>query len=438
MKVLFIDGIGSFLDLSLRCALAGHQVRLAVGRQRGGIPSPIGRGLVDCIPDWHSSLRWADLILLSDNMRYLPELEQYRKRGFPIFGPNVEVSQWELDRAKGQKVFRDHGIKTIPYETFRSISQARKYLVDNPGRYVSKPSADDDKAMSYVSKSDRDMMFMLDYWEKNSKIKGEFIFQKFTPGIEVAVGGWMGRNGFIGPWLENFEHKKLMNDDVGVNVGESGTVVKYVRKSKLADMLLQPLEAELIRQGYTGYIDVATIVTDGGDPMPLEFTSRMGWPTQQILQCLHRGDPIEWMHQALIGQDIIDVTDEVATGVVMTIPDYPYSKVTRKSVYGYPVYGWQKIPAKHFHPAEMMAGKVWDKEKGGGLKVQNGMVTAGDYVCIITGAGTTVRESQADAYKNLDKIELPNSPMYRTDIGDRVMVQLPMLKGMGFCSEWRV
>ena len=435
MKVLFIDLFSSFLDLAQRCVEAGHEVRWFQGKLKDGTPSPVGRGLIPRIPAWESSMRWADLIVLSDNARWLPALESYRRRGFPIFGPNLDVAQWELDRECGQQVFEAHGIETAPRETFRSIREARACLMQRPGRYVSKPNADEDKSLSYVSKSARDMMFMLDKWEKAGKIKTSFTFQKFVPGIEFAVGGWMGRDGFIGPWLENFEHKKLMNDEIGPNTGEMGTVLKYVRESLLADLLLRPVEAELIRQGYTGYIDAAAIIREDGTPMPLEWTARPGWPLTQILQCLHKGDPVEWMADALMGRDTLDVTNEVAAGVVLALPDFPYSRLPREAVSGFPVYGAQRIPKRHFHPAEMMAGPVWDMDKGR-LYQRTGLVTAGDYVCIVTGAGKTVSVAREQAYKHVDMLEMPNSPLYRTDIGCRVERKLPELRALGYCAGW--
>lgn len=436
MKVLFIDIYSSFLDMAMRCSQAGHEVRWFQSKTREGERSHVGDGLIKKVSSWEESMRWADVIMLADNVRYLPALETFRKKGFPIWGPNLECADWELNREKGQEVLRKIGVKTMESMSFKTINEARAYLTANPKRYVSKPNADDNKALSYVSKSARDLMFMLDYWQKNSKVNGEFIFQEFTPGIEVAVGGWFGNGGFAGKWLENFEHKKLMNNEVGVNTGEMGTVLKYVEKSALADYLLKPLEGELYRQGYTGYIDVSVMVSKAGDPLPLEFTCRPGWPLQQILQCLHDGDPVEWIHDSLNGKDTMKVKSDIAAGIVMTIPDFPYSRLTKKEVSGYPVYGWENIPYRHFHPAEMMMGEVWDQE-GDKLKKTPGMVTAGDYVCVITGSAPTVCAASEQAYKHLKRIELPNSPMYRTDIGHRLEKQLPLLQKHGFCEEWK-
>ncbi|MCK9988726.1 MAG: phosphoribosylamine---glycine ligase [Azoarcus sp.] len=435
MKILLIDVYSCFLDFALRCLHAGHDVRWFQGRLKDGTHSSVGNGLVPKVRDWESSMPWADLVVLADNVKYLPGLEGWRKRGAPIFGPSVETALWELDRAKGQQVLADHGIQVMESIPFRNVREAQEFLLKNPRRFVSKPNADDNKALSYVSKSARDMMFMLEKWAKEKTVKTEFIFQEFVPGIEMAVGGWMGKNGFVGPWLENFEHKKLMDGDIGVNTGEMGTVLKYTNDSLLAAMVLEPLEPELIRHGYTGYIDVSVMIDKKGTPWPLEFTCRPGWPLQQILQCLHTGDPAQWMLDALQGRDTLTVKSDIATGVVMAIPDFPYSRLAPEAVSGFPVYGWENVPEQHFHPAEMAAGQVWEK-KGEKLVKEPGLVTSGSYVCVVTGSGKTVEDSRTAAYRNLKKIELPNSPMYRTDIGARVEKQLPELQKLGFCEDW--
>jgi phosphoribosylamine---glycine ligase len=436
MNILLIDVYGCYLDFALRCKASGHDVRMFVGVGKDGHRSKIGDGMVERVAHWEGSMNWADIVLLSDNVKYIHALEGWRRRGYPIWGPNLETTEWELDRAKGQAVLAKAGIPVMPSIPFTSLDKAKQFVLANPKRWVSKPNADDNKALSYVSKSPADMVFMLDYWKKHSTLKGDFILQEFTPGIEVAVGGWFGREGFSRWFLENFEHKKLMNDDVGVNTGEMGTVMKYTEESELAEILLKPLEGELYRQGYTGYIDVSVIVSEKGDPMPLEFTMRPGWPLFQIQSSLHRGDPVQWMFDALDGRDTLEVYEDVATGIIMAIPDFPYSRLTKKEVSGYPIYGWDKIPSRNFHPAEVMCGEIPVNE-GGKVKYAEGYVTAGDYVCVVSGNAKTVSDSRDRAYANLKRIEIPNSPMWRTDIGCRLEEQLPKLQKHGFCTDWK-
>jgi phosphoribosylamine-glycine ligase len=66
------------------------------------------------------------------------------------------------------------------------------------------------------------------------------------------------------------------------------------------------------------------------------------------------------------------------------------------------------------------------------------MVTAGDYVLVAHAIGDTILQAKRGAYSVLKQLTLPNSPMYRTDIGDRLKKQLPLLQAMGYATglEW--
>lgn len=439
MKILLIDVNADFLDFAMRCEAQGHDVRVFVGPdKKTGERNPVGDGLWTRVNDWHSNMNWADLILCSDNCKYIHELEGWRNRGYPLFAPNIACTEWELERGVGQSVMEECGIECLPTIEFKNYRDAHAHqMAHRDTRYVSKPNADVDKALSYVSKGFQDMCFMLDYWEKNQKKKVPFIFQEFCPGIEVAVGGWMGRDGFLGHFLENFEFKKLMPGEVGVNTGEMGTVMKYVtlEESRLARELLLPLEARLIREGYTGYIDVAVMCGMEGERKgklnPLEFTSRHGWPLFQIQQALHP-DVANWMLDALHGRDTFQPSKDVAVGIVTAMPDFPYGRLTRKDVMGFPIWGVNAGNRYNFHPCELMAGESYG-ETG---KIEPMMVSAGDYLAVITGTGSSISRAKDRAYKNLKEFEIPNSPIFRTDIGNRLEKQLPELQKYGYAESW--
>ena len=89
--------------------------------------------------------------------------------------------------------------------------------------------------------------------------------------------------------------------------------------------------------GHTGYVDVNCIITEDGTPWPLEFTMRPGWPLFQIQQALHKGDPCEWMLDLLNGEDTLKVSKDVAVGVVISMPDYPYDHLTKDELSGIPI-----------------------------------------------------------------------------------------------------
>lgn len=437
MKILLIDATHSFLDFALRCEADGHEVRVFMGPNKDGSRSTVGDGLLTKVSKWETQMDWAELVFTSDNVKYIKALDSYRARGYPLLCPSDYCADWELDRDCGQGILSAAGIECIPSHTFTDYDDASVFVRGTMKRYVSKPSGDADKALSYVSKGPHDMCYMLSYWKTATKKKLPFLLQEFIPGIEMAVGGWFGRGGFAAHFLENFEFKKLMNDDVGCNTGEMGTAMKYVtlEDSKLAQEMLIPLEGELYRQGYTGYIDVAVIIDKKGQAWPLEFTTRPGWPLFQIQQRLHP-EPVEWMRDLVLGTDSFAPSLDIAVGVVIAIPDFPYTTLTKKEVSGFPVWGLEGKTLRNVHPAEMMLGKAPCLENGK-LKDKVMMVTAGDYVIVCSGTGATVSDAKAIAYDTVKKVEIPNSPMYRTDIGCRLEKQLPELQKLGYATEWK-
>ncbi len=434
MKILIIDASGASLDWTMRCLKDGHQVKWYLPAMKSKLmPCKIGKGLVEIVNDPRDWYRWADLIFYTDNTKWIEYADIWRSQGWPVISPSAITREWELDRDLGQTILKKAGVKTIPGKGFNDYDTAINYVKKEMKRFVSKPSGDADKALSYVSKSPADMVYMLQRWKKTNKLKREFILQSFCPGVEMAVGGWFGPGGFNEGWCENWEFKKLMNDDLGVATGEQGTVVRYTKKSLLADKVLRPVEEALAKENYVGYVDVNCIISEDGTPWPLEFTMRPGWPLFNIQQPLHIGDPAEWLYDLAVGRDAKNFKiNEIAVGVVLSIPDYPYSQLTRREVQGIPVYGFELN--EDIHPCEMMMG-VAPQEKDGKILDLPCMVTAGDYVLVTTGTSSTISSAKKKAYATMKKLQVPNSPMYRTDIGSRLKKQLPELQAMGYAKD---
>lgn len=432
LRILIIDNDGSGLDWAMRAQADGHDIRWYIRPRKDGRRSEVGDGFIDKIEDYRSALDWCDFVLLTDNAFYMKEMDHFRNRGGKVFGPTEMSAELELDRLFGQEALKTHGIPVIPAVEFHNYDDAIRFVKKEGKRYVSKPCGDADKALTYVSKSPADMVYMLERWKKSKTIKSEFLLQEFVPGIEMAVGGWFGPGGWSGGWCENFEFKKLMNDDLGCNTGEQGTTVRIVKKSKLAEKVLFPMTGLLHRMRHTGYIDVNCIIDEHGTPWPLEFTSRLGWPLFNIQQSLFEGDHAQWMKEILDGRRPDPwVREEISVGVVMSIPDYPYSHLTNKEVSGIPVYGLKPSILPNCHLCEMRMGTAPTDIKG---KVMDAPipVTAGDYLLVMTGTGPNVKSAKSQAYSRLKSLMTPGSPGYRTDIGNRLKRQIPELQKHGY------
>ena len=432
MRLLIVDPQGVALEFAIRCQAAGHSVKHFIPQTEK--TKHIGRGFVEVVSDLERWLFWPDIIFATDNTKYLLHIERARAYGVKCIAPTQETAAWELSRETGMAIFRKVGISVPPYVEFNDYDQAISYVTKRMERFVSKPSNDDDKSLSYVAKSPEDMVYMLQRWKKAGKLKTSFMLQEFVKGTEMAVGGWFGPHGWNSTWCENFEFKKLCVGNLGVATGEQGTVLRFVKNSKLATKVLSPLTNYLRKAKYVGYVDVNCIIEETGKPNPLEFTMRPGWPTFQIQQALLNCDPLQWLYDLATGKDAKPFrTDEIAIGAVLSVPDYPYSHITRKEVIGIPIYGLTPALRESIHFCEIMMGEAPETE-GDKIVTRKMPVTAGDYVLLATATHETVAGARQAVYRRLNRLLVPNSPMWRTDIGSRLAKELPGLQARGFAT----
>jgi len=400
----------------------------------------IGRGFgIEITHDWQKHWKWADLVFATDNIKHLTALDAARADDPKklVVAPSKEAAAWETDRLLGQQVLQKHGIPVPPCKEFTDYDSAISYVKKHDQEFVSKPCGNEtDKSLSYVSKSPADLVYMLQRWKKAGKLKGSFILQEKISGVEMGVGAWFGPGGWLPGWEENWEHKKLMVGELGVSTGEQGTVMRYVRSSKLANQMLKPLTSALEELNYVGCIDVNCIIDDKGTAWPLEFTMRPGWPAFNIQQALHVGDHAQWLADLAAGQGSKPPWrfNEIAVGVVMSVPDYPYSHATQKEVVGIPIYGVTKRNEQAIHPCMMMMGDA-PQMISGRIVTSPSLLTAGDYVLVASGSATSVRKASRSAYRVLKSLIVPASPMWRTDIGKRLWQELQILQKHGFATD---
>jgi phosphoribosylamine--glycine ligase len=440
MKVLVLDNAGeaSGLDLAVRALDADHEVRywLPPFKGLGGV-RPYGDGMVDKVQEWKRSMDWADLVVLTGNADSMDELGDWFGKGYPIFGCNPKAAQLECDRAKGQEVLEECGIETIPYQVVSSAKEALKVVKDSGTAWVMKPwGGECDKAMTYVSRDVDDAIFTISRWEKEGRFKGQLMMQQKVEGVEVGISGMFGPGGWCEMVEESFEFKKFLNDDLGENTGEMGTVIRHVPRSKLFDMVLDPLTDYLHQVNYVGDCNINCIVDKKGRTWPLEFTLRLGWPDFCIRQALIE-EPIEWMADLLAGKDTFRPSTQIAVGVCLVHGDFPRGGDARAkdalgTWAGYPIYGVTSRVERNLHWQEAMEGKV-SMLVGDQVEEVKHVCTAGNYPLVVTGTGDTVQEAAQAAYAVAWGLHIPSNLMFRTDIGEALEAELPMLQRHGYC-----
>jgi phosphoribosylamine-glycine ligase len=211
------------------------------------------------------------------------------------------------------------------------------------------------------------------------------------------------------------------------------TVLRHVTQSKLFDLILAPLTDYLHSIHYVGCCSVNCIIDRYGNPMPLEFTNRLGWPAFCITQEVLQGDPIQWMYDLLHYGDTLQVSTKVAMGVLLAHGDFPACEDAPDVWTGFPITGITDENYKHLHFQQVCAGTA-PKLQAGKIEAVNALVTAGPYVLIAGGSGKSVSEARDATYGVAKSLDWPSDLMIRTDIGVRLKKDLPIIQEFGYAD----
>jgi phosphoribosylamine--glycine ligase len=240
----------------------------------------------------------------------------------------------------------------------------------------------------------------------------QFVLMDFIEGVEVGVGAFFNGERFLSPANLDWEHKRFFPGDVGELTGEMGTVVTYRGAEAMFGRTLARIAPLLKDSGYCGYINLNTIVNEDGI-WPLELTCRFGYPGFSILGSLH-SDSWSVILSTLVhrSSDSIRTREEFSTGVVLTVPPFPYPDGYDSLGRGTPICFRDTLTdadREYLHFAEVT------------LRA-NQLVTAGmiGYTMVVTGLGATIEESRRTAYERVNKVVIPNM-RYRQDIGLKLL-----------------
>lgn len=428
----------------------GHEVRVFVDDAEcvGTLA-----GLVTTTPDWRAELDWVraagtEGFVVFETAAQGPLQEQLRADGFQVIGGSTFGDRLESDRAFGQQVMREVGMRVVPTHLFESFPEAIAFVRARPGRYVYKPSGSGFASGRTFVGDMPDGADLLAYLtlQQSSWPAGEperLVLMDRLVGVEVGVGAYFDGQRFLQPACLDWEHKRFFPGDLGELTGEMGTLVTYRRGERLFEETLARMEDRLRQGRYQGYINVNTIVDDDG-VHPLEFTCRFGYPGFSILQPLQVGGWAD-LFRRMVGNgprtgESFPTRDGYCVGVVLTVPPFPYAAGYDRLSKGLPVMFRRPLDEEdhrnlHFGEVALAGARPGDRvETDGAARRQ--LITSGvvGYVMVVTGSGVTVREARAAAYQRVAAVCLPNG-RHRLDIGERFMTaDEARLEALGWLS----
>jgi len=408
-KFLFVSIEGLIGDLAWAVKKEGNEVKYFIQQKD---QRDVSDGFVEKCDEWEKFVEWADVIVF-DDIGFGAVAEKLRKQGKLVVGGSVYTDKLEDNRDFGQEEMKSIGINVLPNWVFDNFDFAIKFVKENPGRYVLKPSgkAQNEKELLFVGQEEdgKDIAQVLEHYKRNwaKKIK-IFQLQKFAAGVEIAVGAFFNGKDFIFPINVNFEHKKMFPGDIGPSTGEMGTSMFWSPPNEVFKRTLGKAKEKLAASGYVGYIDINCIANINGI-YPLEWTARFGFPHISIAMEGVLSPWGEFLYAIASGKNFdLRTKKGFQVGVVIGVPPFPFKDPDAFRKYSEGAHIIFKKPSLDgVHICDVkMENEDW--------------ILAGNsgYALIITGSGSTMDEARQQAYNRIKNIMIPNM-FYRTDIGVR-------------------
>ena len=344
------------------------------------------------------------------------QIEKMREEGKYVVGGSNYGDKLELDRWFFYNEMKKLGVNIPETHRFTKISEGIKFLKENGGSWVFKPSGkwSDNKALTYYG--DDLVDFMMNLKERYGD-KHDYVLQKYIDGIEVAITGLVVDGKVVGGYFVNFEYKPFMRYS-NLNTGEMGTVVRYYQNAGILSEYLDKVASKL--ENYRCWFDLNGILTEDGKYYVLEPTSRFGIPIMSILHSILIEDIGEFYYSVARGEiGGFKYNEDWFVGIVVAVPPFPYEIPNQWQISQKPIrHGLFANDNIHYYEIMKKGDEFWSSGDTG-------------YVAVVVGDSDTIEKANKVAVSLARRIDIPEK-FFRFDIGldDRVEKFKKIMGGM--------
>lgn len=354
-----------------------------------------------------------DLTLaLPDDPLALGIVDEFTKNGLRIWGPTKNASKLEWSKAFSKNFMSRHNLPTAKFKTFSNYTDAKDYLYKQNLPIVIKASGLAlgkgviiAETFDTANEALENIMLKKIYGDAGNEV----VIEEFLTGIEVSTHAFSdGESYSIFPISQ--DHKKIGEDDTGLNTGGMGTIapVPFTTKGQLAEIeqnIINPSLSSMKKDGepFKGVIYPGLMLTKEG-PKILEYNARFGDPETQT-------------YMRLLDTDIIDIFNACIDGTLKNL-EIKWKNLSACTI----------ILASAGYPEKYEKGKIIsgvEKVESipdivvfhSGTKLDNNnLVTNGGRVVGVSAIGNTLEEALTKAYKAIKQISF-DGMQYRKDIG---------------------
>ncbi|MBO5944066.1 MAG: phosphoribosylamine--glycine ligase [Clostridia bacterium] len=352
-------------------------------------------------------------VVAPDDPLVLGCVDALEEKGILCFGPRANAAIIEGSKIFSKNLMKKYGIPTATYEVFEDMEAALNYLETAPIPTVIKADGlalgkgviiaqTRDEAKTAV----RDMMEGGVFGESGSRV----VVEEFLTGPEVSVLAFTDGK-VVKPMVSSMDHKRIGDNDTGLNTGGMGTVAPnpYYTKA-IADECMESIFLPTINamnaegRTFKGCLYFGLMLTPNG-PKVIEYNCRFGDPETQVVLPLLESDLLDIMQATTNGtlaDTEVNFADKHACCVILASNGYPTSYKK----------GFEMAFTEEALAATFVAG----------AKNENGkLVTAGGRVTGTTAIADSLAEAIKEAYRLSDGVQFEGA-YRRSDIGKRALL----------------
>ncbi|HEY5610277.1 MAG TPA: phosphoribosylamine--glycine ligase [Thermoanaerobaculia bacterium] len=374
---------------------------------------PIGVADIIELADFADKLR-IDLTIVGPELPLtLGVVDEFQKRGLPIFGPTRLASELEGSKVFSKEFMRKYNIPTAEATVCTSLDDAKAALKKWKYPCVIKVEglAAGKGVVTVNNLSEANEYLKLVFEERKfGNAANRILVEEFLAGEEISfIVVTDGKK--VVPFAPAKDYKKALDGDEGPNTGGMGShspavILSSDTAAEVMKKIIMPAVQGMASEGrpYSGCLYAGVMLTQEG-PKVLEFNCRFGDPETQA-QILRLDSDLAELFRAVANGTLSDTKlnwkKEASACVVMAMDGYPGEVAKGVEIEIDPM------------PEDIVLFHSGTMKKGGRL------INVAGRVISVCATATTLSEALRKVYEAIPKIRYQGA-RYRRDIGYRAL-----------------